>query len=78
LKILQKVAAVRNLPPHHPEATTLLEAYRLDELIPAGALHYLDEEMLVKASTSVETCNRLRSDSTVCAGNHSFINYSQI
>lgn len=35
---MQRVTqTVRNLPPHHPEATLVHEAYRLEELIPAAA-----------------------------------------
>ena len=41
-QVMQRVTqTIRNLPPHHPEATLAHEAYRLEELIPGAARYGL-------------------------------------
>lgn len=35
-EVIKTSLAHRNIPPHHPEATSAEEAYRADDLVPVG------------------------------------------
>ncbi|GAX78744.1 hypothetical protein CEUSTIGMA_g6181.t1 [Chlamydomonas eustigma] len=64
-EVLLKAAQERNLPPHHPEATTPSEAYRLEELIPVAWHPNLETEQLVRAAHQPDTVHKLRAKQTV-------------
>ncbi|KAK9810198.1 hypothetical protein WJX72_006510 [[Myrmecia] bisecta] len=48
-EVLALATAYRNIPPHHPEAFTAQDAYRLKELIPASCWHSLQISQFQKA-----------------------------
>lgn len=52
--IAQSLAAARNVPPHHPEATAAGEAYRLVEVVPPTVLAALESHRLAQAAHSAE------------------------
>ncbi len=65
--MLKKATAVRALPPHHVEATTPREAYRLDEIIPDSCTGALDVGRLLGASESDDAMKKLGAAGTVSA-----------
>ncbi|KAG1677241.1 hypothetical protein FOA52_013440 [Chlamydomonas sp. UWO 241] len=65
--VLQRATAVRNVPPHHADASEPGAAYVLDEIIPAGAAAALDTGRLYKAAGNSDVADQLLSSGELSA-----------
>lgn len=65
-EVIARSLAVRNIPPHHPGATTAEDAYRLREVIPASIWDALEIRRLFPAEDKPEYRQMLVSAKTVC------------
>ena len=65
-QVLKKATEMRTLPPHHVDATRALDAYCLDEILPAGSgTTALDVGRLLAASESDAAMAKLKSGGAV-------------
>lgn len=60
-QVLAKATQHRNLPPHHPEATSGPEAYVLKEIVPEAAWPFLEVGRLLSASEKEEVAVKLEA-----------------
>eukprot|EP00887_Chlorella_sp_A99_P006690 scaffold3.g6690.t1 len=67
-EIIQASLAQRNIPPHHPEATTAEEAYREDEIVPASVRDALEITKLFPAENKPEYREQLDKSGQFGAG----------
>jgi hypothetical protein len=67
-EIIKSALAHRNIPPHHPEATTASEAYRFEELVPPSIRDALEITKLFPAENKPEYREQLRSSGMVRRG----------
>lgn len=63
--VVAAALAQRNIPPHHPEATTPEEAYRSDELVPPMVADALEVRKLFPATNKPDYREQLRSSGQV-------------
>lgn len=66
--MIKSSLAHRNIPPHHPEATSADGAYRSDELVPLALRDALEVTKLFPAENNAEYREQLRSTGMVSGG----------
>ncbi|PRW60044.1 DNA-directed RNA polymerase I subunit RPA49 [Chlorella sorokiniana] len=67
-EVIKTSLAHRNIPPHHPEATSAEEAYRADDLVPLSIRDSLEITKLFPAEDKPEYREQLKADGRFGAG----------
>lgn len=64
-ELIKSSLAQRNIPPHHPEATTAEEAYRSEEIVPPALRDALEVTKLFPAANKPDYRQQLNSSGMV-------------